>query len=434
MFKKLRNKLLVVNIIMIAALMLGSFSVIYITTEKNVERDIESKLNRALERAVPSWKPELKNNGADDRPFKPNNTLLSKNSVSSNDPGNIPEAPFFFLVYADMDQNITNVDISFYLSDNFYEDKISEIISDVNDSGTIKSSDRYWLYKRIQTPGEYIIAFTDISVEHNILRNLILILLFVAIAALTIVFLISLYSANRSIKPIEESYNKQKQFVADASHELKTPLTTINTNIDVLLSHGENSIDDEKKWLLYIKSEAQRMAKLTNDLLYLARLDYNDNNIIFEKTSFSDAIESVILTMEAVIFEKNIKLYYDILPDIYVYSSQEQLKQLVMILLDNAIKYTPKNGNITIKLQHEPKSSNAVLTVKNTGQGIDNADIKQIFERFYRSDKSRSRGSGGYGLGLAIAKSIAENLRGSITAESKKNEYTLFTVKIPIAK
>ena len=427
MFKKLKNKLLIVNIIMIAALILGSFSVIYITTAHNVQRDITIRLDRTLDKAAPKAVPDLK---ADRQP------RVMKNSPSESThqrPDNF-EPNISFTVTADKDGNITDIDLSFSLSDNFYEEQISSIISGESDTGTIKDSDRYWKYKRIELPEKYIVAFTDTSVEHNILFHLILILFFVGLTALTIVFLISLYNANRSIKPIEESYNKQKQFVADASHELRTPLTTINTNIDVLLSHGDSTIDDEKKWLFYIKSEAERMTKLTNDLLYLARLDYDDNNIVFDKISFSDVIENVILTMEAVVFEKNIKLYYDITPDIYVYSSPEQLKQLVMILLDNAIKYTPQDGDIIIKLVHEAKAPYTVLTVRNTGQGIEEKDIKQIFERFYRSDKSRSRNSGGYGLGLAIAKAIAEASKGTISAESKKDEYTLFTVKFPAAK
>jgi signal transduction histidine kinase len=427
MFKKLRNKFLIVNLIMIVAMLLGSFSVIYIMTAKNAEREISLKFTRILERTIPGWHPEMDNDSERQLDGK-NNGLLLK------DEEHMPESSLSFIVRADSEANITSVDLDFYLSEHFYEKKIADIISAKNDRGTLKSTDRYWAYRRVKTADEYVIAFAEITVEHTLLRRLIFILLLVGLAALTITFVIILYSANRAIKPIEESYNKQKQFVADASHELKTPLTTINTNIDVLLSHGDSRISDEKKWLLYIKSEVERMTKLTNDLLYLARLDHNDNNVIFDKTSFSDAIENVILTMEAVVFEKDIQLYYDISPDIYVYSSSEQLKQLVMILLDNAIKYTSQKGNINIRLVNEPKSSSAVLTVKNTGSGIDKEDLKQIFERFYRSDKSRARNSGGYGLGLAIAKAIVETSKGTISADSKKGEYTMFTVKFPIAR
>ncbi|MCC8169838.1 MAG: GHKL domain-containing protein [Oscillospiraceae bacterium] len=475
MFKKLRNQLLAVNIVLIAALILGSFSVIYIVTARNVNKDVSIRLEREMERAVPKGKMndkqphELNNdsyrrengqpsedgdNEPPDEPLSDNeppsgngeNGLPSDNEPLSGNGDNTPpddlppdiesapEAELSFAVHADSEGNVMDVDLFFYLSEDFYTEKVPEIIASQNEEGTVKNNGKYWKYQYAETDEGYTVVFTDITVEHGILRNLVLILLLVGLAAIVLVLLIGLYSATRSIKPIEESYNKQKQFVADASHELKTPLTTINTNIDVLLSHGESIINDEKKWLLYIKSEAERMTKLTNDLLYLARIDHDENNVIFERVSFSDAIENVILTMEAVVFEKNIKLYYDITPEIYVYSASEQLKQLVMILLDNAIKYTPPQGDITIKLVREQKSSNAVLTVKNTGKGIDSEDMKQIFERFYRADKSRARDSGGYGLGLAIAKAITEASKGSISVDSKKDEYTQFTVKLPIAK
>ena len=334
--------------------------------------------------------------------------------------------------YTDTDGNIEKVNAPFDLTEDFYTDKINDIIYGSEDKGQIRSSNGYWSYKVVPLDTGFIIAFTECQAEHAMLRNLFLILLLVGVVALTVAFLISLSSANRSIKPVEESYNKQKQFVADASHELKTPLTTINTNVDVLLSHQENTIGEEKKWLDYIKTETERMTKLTNDLLYLARIDHDDGNVIFSKVSFSEAVESVILLMEAVIFENNVNLTYDITPDLFVNGSTEQLKQLVMILLDNAVKYTPKSGDINITLTHE--SSDAVLTVRNTGVGISEDAQKQIFERFYREDKSRARESGGYGLGLAIAKAITTACKGSIKVYSKKNEYTEFTVKIPVAK
>ena len=146
----------------------------------------------------------------------------------------------------------------FDLTEDFYTDKINDIIYGSEDKGQIRSSNGYWSYKVVPLDTGFIIAFTECQAEHAMLRNLFLILLLVGVVALTVAFLISLSSANRSIKPVEESYNKQKQFVADASHELKTPLTTINTNVDVLLSHQENTIGEEKKWLDYIKTETER--------------------------------------------------------------------------------------------------------------------------------------------------------------------------------
>ena len=434
MFKKLRNKLLIINTLIIAALVLSSFSVIYIMTAQNVNKSISQKLDRAIEFIRPDHNPRQKDNmqkPIDDVPPNPNTVDPNADNINKSDKQK-QEFSLTFTVTTDTDGNVEKVNAPFDLTEDFYTDKINNIIYGSEDKGQIRSSNGYWSYKVVPLDTGFIIAFTECQAEHAMLRNLFLILLLVGVVALTVAFLISLSSANRSIKPVEESYNKQKQFVADASHELKTPLTTINTNVDVLLSHQENTIGEEKKWLDYIKTETERMAKLTNDLLYLARIDHDDRNVIFSKVSFSEAAESVILLMEAVIFENNVNLTYDITPDLFVNGSTEQLKQLVMILLDNAVKYTPKSGDINITLTHE--SSDAVLTVRNTGVGISEDAQKQIFERFYREDKSRARESGGYGLGLAIAKAITTACKGSIKVYSKKNKYTEFTVKIPAAK
>ena len=325
----------------------------------------------------------------------------------------------------------------FSIESEFYKDIISDVIDKYTEgaklSGTVRElNNEIWEYRAEKTPEGYSITFLEISSERAFLRNLIIALLIVGIAALSVAFLISLYFANGSIRPVEESYNRQKQFIADASHELKTPLTTINTNVDVLLSRDDTDAE-ERKWLGYVKDETERMTKLTNDLLYLAKLDHgSEAGVMLSRVSFSEAAESVILLMEAVIFEKNINMSYDITPDLYVKGSNEQLKQLVMILLDNAVKYTPKDGDIKITLARD--SSDASFVIRNTGEGIAEDAQKQIFERFYREDRSRSRESGGYGLGLAIARAITTTCGGSIRVSSKKNEFTEFTVKIPLSK
>ena len=426
MFKKLRNKLLITNTIIIAALLFASFSVIFAMTYSNVRNEINAELDRAMQiNRRSEFRPDggghIEPPEADIKPPEDGGARGEKRR----------EFAPTVLVKTDFEGNVLSVNSMFTIENDFYSGETAKIISNMetgkDSSGTVRGTNGVWKYRTEKTPDGYSIAFLEISAERAFLRNLIIALLIVGIAALLIAFLISLYSANRSIKPVEESYNKQKQFVADASHELKTPLTTINTNVDVLLNSGADA--EEKKWLTYIKDETERMTKLTNDLLYLARLDHDENNIIMNRVSFSDAVESVSLTMEAVIFEKNIKLNCSAEPDVYVLSSSERLKQLVMILLDNAVKYTPKGGVIDIKL-----TSSGTLTVRNSGEGISDDDIKHIFERFYRADKSRARGSGGYGLGLAIAKSIAEASKGTISAQSKRGEYTEFTVKLPTLK
>ncbi len=440
MFKKLRNKLLIVNMLIITLLLLGSFSTIYVVTAQNINRGI----NQKLERAINFDRSDRMQHQRDINPSEDIPPAEKKENSRNNDnppqpPQEIPDNTegkqafsLTFTVTTDTDGNIVKKDIPFELDEDFYSDNVKNLIYGAEDKGKLKSESSYWAYKIQPLETGYIVVFTDIQAEHSMMFNLFIVLLLVALVALTGAFLISLFSANRSIRPVEESYNKQKQFVADASHELKTPLTTINTNIDVLLSHEDSKIRDERKWLDYIKTESERMTKLTNDLLYLARLDHNENNVMLSRVSFSEAAESVILLMEAVIFEKNINLDYDISPDIFVNGSSEQLKQLVMILLDNAVKYTQESGNIKISLTCE--SSDAVFTIRNSGEGISQEAQKQIFERFYREDKSRARESGGYGLGLAIANAIVTSCRGSICVNSQKNEYTEFIVKIPAVK
>lgn len=414
MFKKLRNRLLVINTLIITALILGSFSLIYITASRDIERGIQAKLDRNV------------NFVHSKRMIKPPPNEKLRHDDEQD------KAPFSltFTVETNKNGEIEKVNMPFELNDDFYSTKMEKIIKETA-VGEIKSDNAFWAYKTIEIDSGYVTAFTEIQSEHTMLRNLFLILLVIGLIAITLAFLIGFILANRSIRPIEDSYNKQKQFVADASHELKTPLTTINTNVDVLLSHPDSKIGEEKKWLEYIKTESERMTKLTNDLLYLARLDYNDDNVIMHRVSFSEAVESVILLIEAVIFENNVNLSYDIASDLYVNGSNGQLKQIVMILLDNAIKYTPETGDITIKLKQD--SGDALLTVHNTGAGISEEAQTQIFERFYREDKSRARESGGHGLGLAIAKAVVKQCRGSIKVNSKKNEYAEFTVRIPLA-
>jgi two-component system sensor histidine kinase CiaH len=211
---------------------------------------------------------------------------------------------------------------------------------------------------------------------------------------------------------VKEAFNKQKQFIADASHELKTPLAVINTNADVLLANSDDTIHNQVKWLHHIKSETERMKTLTADLLYLTEMEDSRIGLMFTNFNVSESVESVILTMEAIVYEKDISLTYEIEPGLTVRGSSEQIKQVVMILLDNAIKYTKAKGSISLTLQKQ--HSDILLTVTNTGEGIPSEHLARIFDRFYRANQSRSRKSGGYGLGLGIAKSIVEQHKGKI--------------------
>lgn len=218
--------------------------------------------------------------------------------------------------------------------------------------------------------------------------------------------------------PVEESFEKQKRFIADASHELKTPLTVIDASCDAYF----NNKDD--KWIKNIKSESTRMSKLVKDLLDLAKLE-NNKEIELNKENLSNIVESTILTFESLFYEKNIKLEYDIDKDIYFNCNQDLIKELLGILIDNAINHTKENNKVIITLSNKDK--NIILQVKNEGSKIAKEDEEKIFERFYRKDESRNRNNNRYGLGLSIAKNIVIKHNGVISATTK-GDYTIFKI------
>ena len=220
------------------------------------------------------------------------------------------------------------------------------------------------------------------------------------------------------ITPVETSFEKQKTFIADASHELKTPLTVIDASCDAYFN------DKNDKWIKNIKNETTRMTKLVTELLDLATLENNDK-VPIQEENLSNIIESSVLTFESLFYEKNIKLKYNIKKDIMLDCNQDLIKELMSILIDNAISHTKEKNKVEITLTSTNKEIN--LKVKNEGSKINKEDETKIFERFYRADKSRNRQNNKYGLGLSIAKNIVEKQKGNIKAYSKDN-YTIFEI------
>lgn len=221
------------------------------------------------------------------------------------------------------------------------------------------------------------------------------------------------------IKPVVDTFNKQKQFITDASHELKTPLSVIIASLEALENEPE-----EKKWLTNIKSESERMNNLISDLLDMAKSE-NKVKEQYVKEDLSKLVERAILTFESLIYEKDIKLDYNIEENINFVCNGNQIKQVVGILIDNAIKHSSSKGEIKVNLKKE--KGNIILTVINKGKEIPKEEQEKIFERFYRVDESRNRNENRYGLGLAIAKNIVTNHNGKISVISE-NGYTTFKI------
>lgn len=237
-----------------------------------------------------------------------------------------------------------------------------------------------------------------------------------AAALLVIIFFLSRFIT----APAEQAILREKQFISDASHELKTPLGAISINAQALAAQDKDNL-----YLNNIIKESERMKRLIERLLTLSKLEEQPNNN-HSKISFSEAVEEIALTYESVAFEKGIKYNYNIDKDINISANRDEISELVEILVDNAIKNTEKDGEIFVEC-HAVKNK-ALLEVKNTGKGIDEKDIPFVFERFYTTDSSRNSGS--FGLGLAIAKSIVLRHKGEISVYCPVENETVFNVKL----
>ncbi len=421
MFRQLRNKLLITNLSVTAALVVCCLTAIFLTTYSFINNEINNQLNRAIQMSV--QRIEHADHIPEDAVLPP---AVKPEMKLENKPDATDRFSTEFSVYADADGNAISAITNFNMVESDYSEVVKNIVLSGKSRGSAKLDIASWAYRIVPYETGYIVAFAQNSAQKRILFRLVIILILAAIVSTAITFLISLFSANRSIRPIEESYNKQKQFVADASHELRTPLASISANTDVLLSKPESTIAEEKKWLVYIKDETDRMTQLTNDLLYLAKSDRDKEEKGFSDISFSDIVEDVALESEAIAFEHNIGFSYSAEPELRVSASQGGLKQLVLILTDNALKYTPEKGSVNIELKSN--GDKAAFSVENTGE-ISKEDLPHIFERFYRADKSRSRKSGGYGLGLAIADRLCGSFGGALTVKSE-NGRTKFSFEL----
>ena len=270
-----------------------------------------------------------------------------------------------------------------------------------------------------------IIVFLDISQYNSSEKNLLITSLIMGIVGIMLFIIISITLSFWLVRPVKENFEKQKRFISDASHELKTPLAVICANTDVLESEiGEN------KWLSYIRLESKRMSELVNELLCLARLDdKSGHQLVMTQINLSDLVLSVSLPFESTVFEMGKKFDVDVQPDIMCKGDESSLKHIITILIDNAVKYSDEHGKILVKL-HKQSNKN-IIEVYNTGEGIKPENISKIFERFFRQDESRNSKTGGYGLGLPIAKSSVEAHGGKISVQSEYGKWAKFTVTLP---
>lgn len=255
----------------------------------------------------------------------------------------------------------------------------------------------------------------------NRLNRNIAISVIIGVSAIVLIYFIAKKITKSIVKPVEESFEMQKQFISDASHELKTPLAVIEANTGVL----EAEIG-ESKWINYIHNEIESMNKLVNDLLLLAKTEGADTDNV-AAFDLSRTVEINASGFEGMAFEKGVSLNYELPEDITFKGDKEDIKRIISTLVDNAIKHTEKGGDIWVCLSKE--KGEYLIKVKNRGEPIPEEEKSRIFERFYRVDKVRNREEKRYGLGLAIAKQAAEKYKGEISVNCD-NGITVFTVKL----
>lgn len=439
MLKKLRIKFIALNMAMVALVLAVVFtSICLIDYQQSV-----SRVRGTLDAAV-SHVPEndLKREAPTEDPATNASTPLREeehtaNSLSQSplppeigqrDDGNpiIPVAVFSI----DSDGTLTAIPTrtTASLSDDTLSLAAEALANTSNGSGTLENLGLF--YQKKQIDGVTYLAFADQSAVDG-WQNLALTLVGVGALALMVFFVISVFFSQWALRPVAQAWDQQRRFVADASHDLKTPFTVILANTSILMEHPERSIASQSQWIESTQNEAERMQGLIGDLLLLASIDEGSAQPVFENVDISDLVEGEILQFESVAFERGIGLDGNVEAGLIVHGDKTRLRRLVATLLDNACKYADENGSIDVALSSTARWMH--LAVHNTGPAIAPEELPHVFDRFYRADKARSRDDDSYGLGLAIAHAIALEHDGTLTVTSDEHG-TTFTCTLPIVR
>lgn len=406
MIKKLQKKFILITMIslsLIILLLLGAINGInFYQMEQKTEETLQVLLENSgkfpqFDRKEPPYnRPEL--------------------GISMNE-----ETPFetrYFTVKIKDDGSISEIDTGHIaaISSKDAKEYASEVISSKKNSG-YKEIYKYAI--REQDSG-YILVFLDCRMEIQTSKALLLTSIIVALCILLLMFILVSFFSKRAINPIIETEKKQKQFITDAGHEIKTPIATISANADVLeLTCGQN------EWITSIRNQTRRLDRLVKNLLILAKME-EDINLSFSEINLSEAVYETANSFKAVAQMNKKNLELDIAKDLIIMADEASIVQLISTLIDNSIKYSDEKGRIRVSLVLEKKEIK--LEVYNTITDIDTHNLNRLFDRFYRDDSSRSRETGGYGIGLSIAASIVKAHKGNISVRSDDGQSICFTV------
>ncbi|MGM9549111.1 MAG: sensor histidine kinase [Faecousia sp.] len=395
MIHRLKLKFVCINMVIVTAMLLVIFGMMLRFTHDNLEQQSLRMMQSVVE-----------------------------NRYHQGRPGELPkqaQLPYFYVSVNSFGELSATFGGYYDLTDT---ESIQQIITLALDSGqqTGVLEDYSLRFQKRSTPFGETIVFVDMSSEIATMRSLVKNCVIIGILSFAAFLGLSFLLAKWAVRPVETAWNQQRQFVADASHELKTPLTVILTNAE-LLQQPEYDEEARSRFVGSIMTMSHQMRGLVESLLELARVDNGGQNMVFSRLNFSELVCDALLPFEPVYFEKGLTLESNVEEVFFVRGSQQHLKQVLDILLDNASKYAAANSVVHVDLRRQ--GSHCLLSVASAGEEISGEDLKNIFKRFYRIDKARSMNHS-YGLGLSIADSIIRQHGGKIWAESANGVNTFF--------
>lgn len=401
MLRKLRKRFIIITMSLIGAVLLA----VTVFACVNVYHAEMSRVERSLDAGL---------------------GMFEERGEESNKVGGMGDRNPVVTVYVSPTGDIVRANTNMgYLDDDILEEVAETATFSDHEKGRIK---KYKLaFKKEESGYGILIAFASYKEAKSQLQAAYLLATMLFAGAMLILLLITIQLSKYAFRPAEKAWAQQQQFIADASHELKTPITAILANNNVVLAHGDSTVNEQKKWIENSQAEAQHMKELVNNMLFLAKSEGEEQKTLLTDVSLSDVCQEAVMQFDPVAFENGTLLESEIEDGVVITGDLTQLRQLAYILIDNACKYAGLGGSVDFRLTGGKAPQ---ITVNNTGDPIPPEDLPHIFERFYRSDKARTQKNqaGGYGLGLAIARTIAEKHGAQIKAESDALRGTTFTV------
>ncbi len=439
MLKKLRNKIVLTNLLFVGILLIAVSVGLCVYIANSAIGKMQNRLELAIKYVVEFPDQDFTRSFG----FAPGErkTGWEGTAIEGETPPPIPDIESLpqgkirgnrqtidgaaFSVLLDADGNVISKKEFFAsMDDDSLEYALAYVESSGSDTGSVKALDLE--YKKLETALGTAVAFTSRTDTVSTVTSAIIIAASVDAVIMLFIAFISFRLASLSMKPVQEAWDSQKRFIADASHELKTPLTVILANNSIL----EANVRDGKtlQWIDSTRYEAERMQKLIEEMLFLAKSDEGGYKMSLGEVDISETAEQCCLSFEPVAFDQNVFIDTEIEPDVMLTTDLSMVEKVFGVLLDNAVKHSEKGGSVLFSLSSDVRSVR--ISVSNKGEPIPEENIEHVFERFYKAESSRTADSAksGFGLGLAIAHDIVEKLGGSISVRSTAEEGTVFTV------